>query len=299
MRNKAIGYKVSAALCYAFANGVNKYLVTIGCVNVFFWQTLLIVIFLIIYCICSKAKIADSYVHSKSNMIYQFIRGILLFCAVMLWYEAIMILPLHVILILSLIGPIFTMILSILCCNSRLYWYRFISMLLSFTGSIFLILDHITYNDNINFNNLIISCNYKILYPLLSCLFYSISDIFTKKIIKNNKSDILLLLSTNLIALLLYIICGFNMDIIAFNQFYFILILSIIAITAHYCHIRAIGLYDIIGLMPFGFVRRILGCAIGFFYFNESISKNILYGGIFMIISIIFVNFFERKYSSV
>jgi drug/metabolite transporter (DMT)-like permease len=242
------------------------------------------------------------------NVKLHLIRAIFYCIGAVAWYKAIARLSITQTTLTSFISPIFSIIASIMFFKDKLTIRRFFIILISTIGSILIVFDsfyapsNTTYdivnsaNNSIAFFNInwshLFENHLSIILPFIAHIAYVGCDIISKKLSQKGESTLAIVFYSLLFSFPILLIIG-DFSTSSVEHILYIIILSIIAIVAYYCQAASIGMHDIIGLMPFGFIRKLFSCLIGMYFFHEIITTKMLLGSAVIMITLVYANFIE------
>lgn len=272
----AILLKITSSALYAVSNGMTKYLTGIGIHNLLFLQNFFSVLFISIYIIIKKIPLKTDLIHLHC------FRGIIYTIATLFWFKSVIFLPITTVVMIGFAGPIFTIIGGMIFLNEKLTIHRFIAIAIAFTGSACII------NSKLSGTFLV---DVILFFPIFANIGYSCCNILSKKLAQD--SSTIVVFYTLIFSLIpIGIIIGF--DIPSINNLHYILLMSLISVTAYVFMNQAIKLKGVILLIPFGLMRQLLTCAIGVLIFDEILSHWQIIGGLLMISAMIYANKYEK-----
>ena len=107
--------------------------------------------------------------------------------------------------------------------------------------------------------------------------------IFVKKISKkegNIKIQFYFSLNTTVVLLIPYYI---NSSIISLKDLFFVFLIAIFGLLAQYFTIEGLKNSDAIKVMPFDYSRIVFSSFIGFSFFSERITENMIFGALIIV----------------
>jgi drug/metabolite transporter (DMT)-like permease len=208
------------------------------------------------------------------------LRNIFHFFGQSAWTWGITVLPLALVFSLEFTMPIWASIIALLFLKEKISVNKILFLVIGLIG-IFTIL--LPSSDNVSFYNLIV---------LFSAIAYAVAHNFTKRLTETD-SIISILFFMSVIQLPLsfvgsIIVGSINLYII--NELPLILFLTITSLLAHYSLSSALKKSDATIVLPIDYVRLPIIALIGWYYYNEEMTYNIILGSCLIILgTIIFV----------
>ena len=250
---KAILLNLSAWIMLPIMDGLAKYLSTslpilqIVWARYFFTVTLVLPIILIFFRKNLKLSI---------NYKLQFLRGILLFTANILFFYSISIISLSKALTLAFTAPLIVTVFSPLFLQEKVSLNRWLAVIIGFFGCIIVIRPGF------------IDLNLATIAALGTGLMYGFYLIVTRKL-SGSDDSLITLLSTGVVGA---IIASFSMPFMwvspSFNGWVIMFLIGLFASIGHLLLILSLKLADASKLAPFGYFEIIPNILIGFYFFN-------------------------------
>src|SRR6056300_856451 len=209
-------------------------------------------------------------------------RAIIGITAMSLFFISIRYVPLVEMQTISFSSVFFISILSVFFLGEKIGYRRIIAVIFGFIGVVIIL----------NPGSAIFS-NYSFL-PLIASFFLSIAVIFLKKILLTNNNILSVWIFTALctvISLFFYndsCIWPENIDLI------FMVASGILGFVAQICLTKSFQMADASLLAPLDFSSVIWSFIIGYIFFQEFISLNVLFGGMIIMISVSYIFYRER-----
>ena len=201
----------------------------------------------------------------------QFLRGLLLFCANVLFFYSISIISMAKALTLAFVAPLITTALSPFLLNENVGFRRWAAVIVGFIGSIVVIRPGF-----IDFNLATIA-------GLGTGFFYGLYLIVTRKL-HTSDNPLLTLLLTGVTGVVLI---SFAMPFVwinpSQNQWSLMAFIGIFAIVGHLFLILSLKYADASKLAPFSYFEIITNIAIGYYFFNN-FPDNWTFLGLFIIV---------------
>ena len=250
---KAILLNLSAWIMLPIMDGLAKYLSTslpvlqIVWARYFFTVTLVLPIILIFFRKNLKLSI---------NYKLQFLRGILLFTANILFFYSISIISLSKALTLAFTAPLIVTVFSPLFLQEKVSLNRWLAVIIGFFGCIIVIRPGF------------IDLNLATIAALGTGLMYGFYLIVTRKL-SGSDDSLITLLFTGVVGT---IIASFSMPFMwvspSFNGWVIMFLIGLFASIGHLLLILSLKLADASKLAPFGYFEIIPNILIGFYFFN-------------------------------
>ena len=196
------------------------------------------------------------------------------FLGVLLWYMALVHMPIAEAVALCFTGPIFTVLGARLYLKEEIGFYRYVGIFMGFMGA-FLITrpDKAFMGNGHNFS-------WTILFPIASAIAIAVAKLLGRELgAKGESAQNLTFYLLFFMAPLSLIPALLNWTSPTFQQWQWIIVLGILSAAAHYTTSHAYRLAEVTFLAPFGFARLIFSASIGFIAFGESITSLSLWIG--------------------
>ena len=213
----------------------------------------------------------------------QSLRGLLLFCANLLFFYSISIISMAKALTLAFVAPLITTALSPFLLNEYVGFKRWSAVIVGFLGSLIVIRPGV-----IDFNIATIA-------GLGTGFFYGLYLIVTRKL-HTSDNPLLTLLLTGVVGL---IFGSFLVPFVwvnpTYDQWLLLALMGIFACLGHFFLILSLKYADASKLAPFGYFEIITNVILGYYYFGDFPDK-FSWIGLFIIISSgIYISFREQK----
>ena len=227
-----------------------------------------IIIILIIFLSKKNTSITTNQI--KNNLIRNFFH----FIGQSSWTYGLTVLPLATVFSIEFTMPIWASILSIIIFKDKLTIFRLVFLILGIIGTWIIVVPDI---NTININSLIV---------LLSAISYAFAHNFTK-ILTRTDSTLSIIFWMSLIQLPFTILGSLIVGEIKFNIYQeipLIFLLTITSLGAHFCLTNALRKGEPSIVLPIDYLRLPLIYIIGWYFYNEIISNNIIIGSLMIII---------------
>ena len=219
---------------------------------------------------------------SINNFKLHIFRAVIGISAMTLFFVSIRFVPLVEMQTISFSSVFFISILSVFFLSEKIGYRRMIAIIIGFIGIIIILKPSTAIFSNYSF------------LPLIASLFLSVAVIILKKILLTNNN----ILSVWVFTVLCTIISLFfyNENWIIPNNLNLILMVSsgLFGFVAQICLTKSFQLADASLLAPLDFSSLIWSFFLGYIFFGELITDNVLIGGIIIISSVAYIFYRER-----
>ena len=213
----------------------------------------------------------------------QTLRGLLLFCANILFFYSISIISMAKALTLAFVAPLITTALSPFLLNEKVGFKRWSAVIVGFLGSLIVIRPGF-----IDFNLATIA-------GLGTGFFYGIYLIVTRKL-HTADNPLLTLLLTGVVGLILgTFIVPFVWINLSLNQWMLLALMGIFACLGHFFLILSLKYADASKLAPLGYFEIVTNVILGYYFFSDLPDYWSWLGLLIIVISGIYISFRERK----
>lgn len=202
-----------------------------------------------------------------------FIRNIFHFIGQSAWTWGLTVLPLATVFSLEFTMPIWAAIISILIFKEKISLNKIFFLFLGLIGTWIILVPDTRY---IEFSNIIV---------LFSAITYAFAHNYTKELTKTD-SILSILFFMSIIQLPLSFIGSIMMGNMQFNiiqEVPLILLLTVTSLLAHYSLSSALKTSDATIILPIDYIRLPIIVIIGWYYYNEIITNNVIIGSILII----------------
>ena len=207
-----------------------------------------------------------------------FIRNIFHFIGQSAWTWGLTVLPLAVVFSLEFTMPIWAVIIAIVLLKEKITLNKICFLIIGLMGTWIIFMPDTKY---IGFYNIIVLC---------SAITYAIAHNFTKKLTRTD-SILSILFFMSIIQLPFSLIGSFIIGNIHYNimmEIPLIILLTITSLLAHYSLSSALKYSDASVVLPIDYIRLPLIVFIGWYYYDEIISTNVVIGSILIIFGVVF-----------
>jgi len=207
-----------------------------------------------------------------------FIRNIFHFIGQSAWTWGLTVLPLAIVFSLEFTMPIWAVIIAIVVLKEKITLNKIFFLIIGLIGTLIIFMPDTKY---IGFYNIIVLC---------SAITYAIAHNFTKKLTRTD-SILSILFFMSIIQLPFSLIGSFIIGNIHYNimmEIPLIILLTITSLLAHYSLSSALKYSDASVILPIDYIRLPLIVFIGWYYYDEIISTNVVIGSILIIFGVVF-----------
>lgn len=212
-----------------------------------------------------------------------FIRGVILFLATASWTYGLSITDMTTATVIGSSIPLMIFVLSSIFLKEKVMWQRWIFVIVGLLGII------ITLNPSSN------EFNFQTLILFLSALFFAILDVINKKIVSKKSISIMLLYSSIVVTVLSLLPMIFYWQLPSNSDLLLLMILGINSNLILFFILKAFLYSDVSALAPYRYLELLISGIASYFIFQELPQNNILYGGIIIVSSIVFIIRSEYK----
>jgi drug/metabolite transporter (DMT)-like permease len=202
-----------------------------------------------------------------------FIRNIFHFIGQSAWTWGLTVLPLATVFSLEFTMPIWAAIISILIFKEKISLNKIFFLFLGLIGTYIILVPDTGY---IKFSNIIV---------LFSAITYAFAHNYTKELTKTD-SILSILFFMSIIQLPLSFIGSIMIGDMQFNiiqEMPLILLLTVTSLLAHYSLSSALKTSDATIILPIDYIRLPIIVIVGWYYYNEIITNNVIIGSILII----------------
>ena len=207
-----------------------------------------------------------------------FIRNIFHFIGQSAWTWGLTVLPLAVVFSLEFTMPIWAVIIAIVLLKEKITLNKIFFLIIGLIGTLIIFMPDTKY---IGFYNIIVLC---------SAITYAIAHNFTKKLTTTD-SILSILFFMSIIQLPFSLVGSLIIGNLQYNimmEIPLIILLTITSLLAHYSLSSALKYSDASIVLPIDYIRLPLIVFIGWYYYDEKISTNVVIGSILIIFGVVF-----------
>ena len=213
----------------------------------------------------------------------QFLRGLLLFFANILFFYSISIISMAKALTLAFVAPLITTALSPIILNEKVGFKRWSAVIVGFIGSLIVIRPGF------------IDLNLATFAGLGTGFFYGIYLIVTRKL-HTSDNPLLTLLLTGVVGLTIgSFIVPFVWINLTLTQWLLLALMGIFACLGHFFLILSLKYADASKLAPFGYFEIVTNVILGYYFFADFPTKWTWLGLLIIVSSGVYISFREQK----
>jgi S-adenosylmethionine uptake transporter len=209
-----------------------------------------------------------------SHIFLHLVRGAILALALVLWSNAIGLVPIATVTLMSFTIPVFTSLLAVIFLKEKITKASLIAIILGFIGSIITITGQkITFNLTASFF-------------LIASILFATLDIINKKLLNLGEKSFPLLFYSNIFSFFfLFLIEDLSFKAIDHASLFLTFTLALGANLILFAIIKAFSYAKASTLAPLRYLELVLSSLVGYFFFEEAISSSMIIGGALVIIS--------------
>ena len=224
-------------------------------VNVYvagFFRFFLGLVIILPYIIKNKDAVLKT-THLKQH----FLRAILGLPAMLIYFSALVLLPIEKLTAISFVVPLIVTILAVFFLGEKIYIYRTLALMLGF--SVMLVIIRPGFVD----------ISIGVYMVLFSALLWSINIIITKKISKDDSAITILAYQSIFMSLLSFFIVLFFWEMPSLKTFIYLILAAMCGTVLHLTLNHAFKLVDVSMTQPYSFLNLVFASIIGYFVFDE------------------------------
>ena len=210
--------------------------------------------------------------HSEQPKL-QFKRNVLHFAGQYLWIIGVALLPLAQVFALEFTTPIWVAIFSFLILGERINSYRYISIIGGFLGVLIIVRPGVVEIDAAT------------IMVLLSAASMGMSIVLVKKLITTDSPITILFWMVASQLIMALPLAFLNWKALTILDFPWIIIISIAALSAHYCMAKAIRVIEPTVIIPIDFARVPLIAVVAYYLYGEALDIWIFAGAVLIFVS--------------
>jgi drug/metabolite transporter (DMT)-like permease len=250
-------------------------------VNVYvagFFRFFLGLIIILPYIIKKKDAVLKTS-HFKKHIL----RAILGLPAMLLYFSALVLLPIEKLTAISFVVPLMVTILAVFFLGEKIYIYRTLALILGFSGMLVIIRPGF------------IDISIGVYMVLFSALLWSINIIITKKISKDDSAITILAYQSIFMSILSFFIVLFFWEIPSLKTFIYLISSAICGTVLHLTLNHAFKLVDVSMTQPYSFLNLVFASIIGYFVFDEIPDVYTWIGASIIFIGVLIISYREMK----
>ena len=250
-------------------------------VNVYvagFFRFFLGLVIILPYIIKNKDAVLKT-THLKQH----FLRAILGLPAMLLYFSALVLLPIEKLTAISFVVPLIVTILAVFFLGEKIYIYRTLALILGFSGMLVIIRPGF------------VDISIGVYMVLFSALLWSINIIITKKISKNDSAITILAYQSIFMSLLSFFIVLFFWEMPSLKTFTYLILAAMCGTVLHLTLNHAFKLVDVSMTQPYSFLNLVFASIIGYFVFDEIPDLYTWIGALIIFTGVLIISYREMK----
>ena len=250
-------------------------------VNVYvagFFRFFLGLVIILPYIIKKKDAVLKT-THLKEHLL----RAILGLPAMLLYFSALVLLPIEKLTAISFVVPLIVTILAVFFLGEKIYIYRTLALILGFSGMLVIIRPGF------------VDTSIGVYMVLFSALLWSINIIITKKISKDDSAITILAYQSIFMSLLSFFIVLFFWEMPSIKTFIYLILAAMCGTVLHLTLNHAFKLVDVSMTQPYSFLNLVFASIIGYFVFDEIPDLYTWIGAIIIFTGVLIISYREMK----
>jgi len=243
-----------------------------------FFRFFLGLVIILPYIIKKKNTILKT-THLKKHLF----RAILGLPAMLLYFSALVLLPIEKLTAISFVVPLMVTILAVFFLGEKIYIYRTLALILGFSGMLVIIRP--------GFADISIG----VYMVLISALLWSINIIITKKISKDDSAITILTYQSIFMSLFSFIIVLFFWEMPTLKTFIYLILAAMCGTILHLTLNHAFKLVDVSMTQPYSFLNLVFASIIGYFVFDEIPDLYTWIGALIIFTGILIISYREMR----
>tara|TARA_B100000963_G_scaffold123695_1_gene107877 strand:+ start:370 stop:1257 length:888 start_codon:yes stop_codon:yes gene_type:complete len=236
--------------------------------------------FLIIFPYILKTKLT---VFKTNHLKKHFIRAVLNLPSMILYFSALVMMPIEKITAISFVVPFLVTILAVLFLGEKIYIYRGLALILGFIGMLIILRPGI------------INVSIGVYMALASSFMWSIVIILTKSIAKDDSSITILSYGYMFMTIFSFIIVLFFWQTPNLQTIIYLFFAGLSGTLLHLCMNHAYKLVDVSMIQPYSFLSLVFASLIGYYIFNETPDLFTWLGASIIFIGVLIISYREIK----
>ena len=229
--------------------------------------------------IIKKKDLVLKTTHLKQH----FLRAILGLPAMLLYFSALVLLPIEKLTAISFVVPLIVTILAVFFLGEKIYIYRTLALILGFSGMLVIIRPGF------------VDISIGVYMVLFSALLWSINIIITKKISKDDSAITILAYQSIFMSLLSFFILIFFWEMPSLKTFIYLILAAICGTILHLTLNHAFKLVDVSMTQPYSFLNLVFASIIGYFVFDEIPDLYTWIGALIIFTGVLIISYREMK----
>ncbi len=212
-----------------------------------------------------------------------FLRAILGLPAMLVYFSALVLLPIEKLTAISFVVPLMVTILAVFFLGEKIYIYRTLALLLGFSGMLVIIRPGF------------VDISIGVYMVLFSALLWSINIIITKKISKDDSAITILAYQSIFMSLLSFLIVLFFWEMPSLKTFIYLILAAMCGTVLHLTLNHAFKLVDVSMTQPYSFLNLVFASIIGYFVFDEMPDLYTWIGALIIFTGVLIISYREMK----
>ena len=212
-----------------------------------------------------------------------FLRAILGLPAMLLYFSALVLLPIEKLTAISFVVPLIVTILAVFFLGEKIYIYRTLALILGFGGMLVIIRPGF------------VDISIGVYMVLFSALLWSINIIITKKISKDDSAITILAYQSIFMSLLSFFIVLFFWEMPSLKAFIYLVFAAMCGTVLHLTLNHAFKLVDVSMTQPYSFLNLVFASIIGYFVFDEIPDLYTWIGALIIFTGVLIISYREMK----
>jgi drug/metabolite transporter (DMT)-like permease len=250
-------------------------------VNVYvagFFRFFLGLVIILPYIIKNKDAVLKT-THLKQH----FLRAILGLPAMLIYFSALVLLPIEKLTAISFVVPLIVTILAVFFLGEKIYIYRTLALILGFSGMLVIIRPGF------------VDISIGVYMVLFSALLWSVNIIITKKISKDDSAITILAYQSIFMSLLSFFIVLFFWEMPSIKTFIYLILAAMCGTVLHLTLNHAFKLVDVSMTQPYSFLNLVFASIIGYFVFDEMPDLYTWIGALIIFTGVLIISYREMK----
>jgi drug/metabolite transporter (DMT)-like permease len=212
-----------------------------------------------------------------------FLRAILGLPAMLIYFSALVLLPIEKLTAISFVVPLIVTILAVFFLGEKIYIYRTLALILGFSGMLVIIRPGF------------VDISIGVYMVLFSALLWSINIIITKKISKDDSAITILAYQSIFMSLLSFFIVLFFWEMPSLKTFIYLILAAMCGTVLHLTLNHAFKLVDVSMTQPYSFLNLVFASMIGYFVFDEMPDLYTWIGALIIFTGVLIISYREMK----
>ena len=212
-----------------------------------------------------------------------FLRAILGLPAMLIYFSALVLLPIEKLTAISFVVPLIVTILAVFFLGEKIYIYRTLALILGFSGMLVIIRPGF------------VDISIGVYMVLFSALLWSINIIITKKISKDDSAITILAYQSIFMSLLSFFIVLFFWEMPSLKTFIYLILAAMCGTVLHLTLNHAFKLVDVSMTQPYSFLNLVFASIIGYFVFDEIPDLFTWIGALIIFTGVLIISYREMK----